>query len=245
MRRAELLAAGPDPTIVIGLVDGASVTPAAARSAPEPPAIPDDHWALAGVISEAGARPLDDHGQLIGEVSGLEVCRVIGAAEGPRIDVGVGQADRELNKVVHRGAEPGEDLRRVIGAVGQYRRPGSHHPLTRVGRERWLRSLLVEEPARVGAETLEPLVPLRPRRGLRIGEPAAAGGHMPDGQPVVVVTMSGIDLDLVPEAADYRHRWNPDASLVLALPERDLRLSVGLIDLVPDATAVAVATPWT
>jgi hypothetical protein len=37
----------------------------------------------------------------------------------------------------------------------------------------------------------------------------------------VVVASTGIDLDLVPTAADVRDREAPDARLVLAVPPRD------------------------
>lgn len=39
--------------------------------------------------------------------------------------------------------------------------------------------------------------------------------------PVVVACSVGIDLELVPAAADVRAVHSPDARLVLALPERD------------------------
>ena len=187
---------------------------------------------------------MDDYGLLIGDVAGLEVCRVVDGPDGPTIDVGVGQADRELHQMVHGKADLDHELRRVISAVAQYRRPGSHHPLTRVGRERWLRSVLLDDPGLVGAEQLEPIVPLRSRRGLKITEPAAAAGHDLDGRAVVVITMSGVDLDLVPEAADYRHRHDPAASVVIAVPERDLALNSVILDRLGEATAVAVPSPW-
>ena len=244
-RRAQLLTETPAaPTVTVWQVSGADAQPASAVPASDPPPIPATHRALAGVISEAGARPIDDHGLLIGDVAGLEVCRVVDTEEGPTIDVGVGQADRELHQLVHGKAELDDELRRVVAAVAQYRQPGSHHPLARVGRERWLRAVILEDPGIAQAERLEPVVPLRVRRGLKAAEPAAAAGQRPDGRPVVVVAMAGIDLDLVPEAADYRHRHDPEADLVLAVPPRDLTLSTTMLDRVANASAVAVDPPW-
>ena len=252
-RRAALLDDAPlddggAPSLTIWQVDGANVEPAEQVPPTEPPAIPADHWALAGVISEAGARPIDDRGVLIGDVAGLEVCRVVAGGDdsngSPTIELGVGQADRELHQLVHGKAGLDAELRRVISAVAQYRRPGSHHPLARVGRERWLRAALLDDPGPVDAESLEPLVPLRSRRGLKVAEPCAAAGHLVQGRPVVVVTMSGVDLDLVPEAADYRHRHDPDAALVIAVPARDLALSTGLLNRVANSTAVGLDPPW-
>ena len=42
-----------------------------------------------------------------------------------------------------------------------------------------------------------------------------------DGRSVVVAASIGVDLDLVPAAADARLAHAPDARLVLALPQRD------------------------
>ena len=90
-----------------------------------------------------------------------------------------------------------------------------------------------------------PLVPLRARRGLVRNEPSAAAGRLASGRPVVVVAMVGVDLDLVPEAADYRARFDPEASVVLVLPPRDLALNLRLLDRLPSATAIAIPVPWT
>lgn len=232
------------PTLEVWEVAGADATPAELGPPADPPVVAADHWALAGVMTEAGAHPVDDRGLLVGEIAGLEVCRVVNGDDGPTIDVGVGQADRELHELVHGQAELDDELRRVIAAVAHYRKPGSHHPLTRVGRERWLRSALLDNPQLVGAEQLEPLVPLRSRRGLKRAEPAAAAGTTPNGNPIVVVAMVGVDPDIVPEAADYRDRFNPDAELVIAVPERDVALNSTLLDRIADATVVAVDPPW-
>ena len=56
--------------------------------------------------------------------------------------------------------------------------------------------------------------------------------------------MVGIDLDLVPEAADYRHRHDPDARLVIAVPGRDLGPGTALTGLVAGAEAVEAEAPW-
>lgn len=243
-RRAALLELGGRPAVGVWAVTGATATPAEPEPIADPPAIPADHWALAGIMTEAGATAVDDHGTLVAEVAGLEVGRIVAGDDGPTIVVGVGQADRELAQFVHRDVDPGAGLRRVIAAVAEHRRVGGHHPLTRVGRERWLRSMLLDDPGLVGATELEPLVPLRPRAGLVQAEPSAAAGTDPTGRALVVVAMVGADLDLVPEAADYRHRHDPDAELVLAVPERDATLSSTLLNAVTDARLVALTPPW-
>ena len=241
-RRATHLA-GP-PALGVWTVDGADVRPAEPCPCPAPPELPAEHWALAGVLTEVGAHPIDDHGVLVGEVAGLEVARVVDGPDGPTIDIGVGQADRELNQLVHSQLDADTGLRRVIAAVADLRTRHLHHPLTRVARERWLRSALIDDPTPVGAVELTPLVPLRPRSGLLAPEPSACAGTLASGQPVVVVAMVGVDLDLLPEAADYRQRWNPEAAIVVVTPPRDLSLNTPLLDRVPNATAVPVEGPW-
>ena len=243
-RRARLL--GSPSEVTVWSVDGATATEAAPTEPSPPPPIGADHWALASVLSEAGARPVDDHGVVVGEVAGLEVARIADGEVGPTIEVGVGAADRELGQLVHGNEDPGSGLRRVIAAVAEHRRPGSHHPLTRLARERWLRAVLLDDPSAVDAAELRPMVPLRPRRGLVAAQPAAAVGRSADGRPMVVVTVVGVDLDVVPEAADYRLRA-PDADdteLVVAMPPRDLKLGTNLLDRLPRARAVALDTPW-
>ena len=42
-----------------------------------------------------------------------------------------------------------------------------------------------------------------------------------DDQSVVVVTSTGIDIDLIPFAADARLRHDPRARLIVVVPERD------------------------
>ncbi|MEM7337298.1 MAG: hypothetical protein AAF467_01555 [Actinomycetota bacterium] len=242
-RRAALVS-GADTTVQVFAVDGAAAEVAEPGPRTDPPPIPDTHWQLAPIMSEAGARPLDDHGVLVAEVTGLEVARVVDGADGPVIDIGVGQADRELSQLVHGSQEPGAGLRRVIAAVIEHRTGGSHHPLVRVARERWLRSVVLDRPELVGAAELSPVVPLRPRDGLMLAQPSAAAGRRPDGRPIVVVAVVGVDLDVVPEGADYRDSVDPDAELVLVMPERDVPLNTSLVGLVPDARAEALAEPW-
>ncbi|MEM8923026.1 MAG: hypothetical protein AAGD35_05955 [Actinomycetota bacterium] len=240
-RRAALL---PEAAIAVSAVTGAEARPAEPAPASAAPALLPGHRAIAGLITEAGATPVDDHGVLVAEFAGLEIARVIDGDDGPVLDVGVGQADRELNQMVHAGADPVTDLRRVIAAVADYRLRQRHHPLGRLSRERWLRAVLIDDPSVVGAADLRPAVPLRPRGGLRESVPSAAVGTTADGGPLVVVTMVGVDLDVVPEAADYRAHNDPEAEVVVVMPERDLTLSTTAIELLPRSRAVSVEGPW-
>ena len=82
--------------------------------------------------------------------------------------------------------------------------------------ERRLRSVVVRRPELVGCGGLAPVAPPLSRGDLRVPQPASAVG---DG--VVVACSVGIDLDLVPTAADTRMAHAPDAALVLVVPEGD------------------------
>jgi hypothetical protein len=59
-------------------------------------------------------------------------------------------------------------------------------------------------------------------RSLNDASPAFAAGWDDRGEPVVVAASVGIDLELVPVAADGRALHEPDARLVLAVPARDV-----------------------
>ena len=158
---------------------GPEVEPATPTPIEPAPELSPDHLRFASVIAEAGARPVDDHGLLVAEVAGLEVARVVDDPEvgGPRLAVGVGQADRELQGFVHGHLDDDTNLRRAIGAVARWRNPAAAgHPLSRLSRQRWLRSALLDDPALVGLDALEPVPPLRPRRTLLSQEPVAATG---------------------------------------------------------------------
>lgn len=238
-RRASLL----DAEISVWQADGTDLSPAASIAAVVPPELPASHWVFAGPMSDAGARPVDDHGRLIAEVAGLEIARVTANDESIELEVGVGQADRELQQYIHGGATDDDNLRRCVASVSRDRKVGSGtHPLTRVVRQRWLRSILLDNPNLVGLADLEPVVPLRPSATVLRIDPAAA--YSPTDN-VVVVTSVGVDPDLIPEAVDYRQRVDPTAKLLIVLPHRDKELATGrLIGLVRNAQVISIDEPW-
>lgn len=253
-RRAGLLdVAAIGLEVEVFSAEGPSAAPAQPSELAAPPAIPEAHRPYASMMAEAGARPVDDHGMLVAEVAGLEVARVIDDEEtgGPRLSVGVGQADRELQSFIHGHLDDDANLRRAIAAVARHRRPGSAaHPLSRLARQRWLRSVLIDDPGLVGLSALEALAPLRSRETLLGQEPTAAvtraagSGDAGDAGAVVVCSV-GVDLDLLPEAADYRQRDAPEAELVVVVPERDRRLVAGAVaGAVPRLRLVSIDAPW-
>ena len=176
------------------------------------------------LILEGGAVPVVEHGVLAGEVAGLEVCRALRDPHTGecRLEVGVGAHDREAFLLIHGAVPTVEALRRVVAAVSEHRAPGAEpHPLNRLGAERALRARLVNEPERVGAVSLLPAEPPAPRANLKDAVPCVARGERAHGSRVVVVCSTGVDLDVVPWAADARAFLDPDADLVIAVPERD------------------------
>jgi hypothetical protein len=168
---------------------------------------------LAALLVDAGLDVVREHGHLAGEVRGLEVARV--SAVG--LEVGVGEADRQLTAMVHGELSPDTALRRVVDIVQDKRRPGApRHPLNQLVPERWLRWTIRNDPHRVGVDRLDAAPLPRPRRGMRERDIAVATA---DG--AVMVCSVGVDLDLVPAAAEARLALRPEADLVLVVPDRD------------------------
>jgi hypothetical protein len=204
------------------LVAAAAAPPARPRPAPSEPA-------LAELLVDADLEVVVEEGIVRGEVRGLEVARVVHGAstsgmplDEPILEVGVGHADRELTAMLHGALSPVDQLARVVEIVRQQRRAGAErHPLNQLAPERWLRSLLLEEPSRIGLRRLHAVEPAVARPNLRDTAVAMAAGEADDGAAVVVACSVGVDLDLVPAAADTRLSVDPEARLVLVVPQRD------------------------
>jgi hypothetical protein len=225
-RRAAAFAPAPD----VWQIDGRTLHRADPEPRPSSPTLPPAADALRPIIVAAGAEPVEEHGILGGEVLGLEVCRVVvdddqlgSGAPGVRLDVGIGEHDREAFRLVHGDGPVGAALAQVVTEVAAHRRPGAPpHALNRLARERALRHRLVVDPSVVGLTSLTPASPPVARTNLADAVPCVALGSDELGAPVVVVCSAGIDLDLVPFAADARDAVaGPDARLLLAVPEGD------------------------
>ena len=200
-------------------IDGVSLVRAEAEPV-MPDAVIDPRFApFAAEITAAGADPIVEHGRLIGEVEGLEVCRVeLGQDGEPRLAIGVGRFDREAHELLR-----GDTLEGVVNLVRLHRVVDPEpHPLRRWAAARGLRSRVIRDPALVGADVLAPMASVMEAPDLRTAWPAAATGIDAHGQPIVVVCSVGVDLDLVPAAADARLADGRDARLVLAVPARDV-----------------------
>ena len=230
-----------------GLVEAEPLPP---RPFPAPPPAPD----LVDLLMDAGVEIVVEEGVVRGEVNGLEVARIVSGTttagvriEGPHLEVGVGAADRELTSMLHAEVPPAEQLSRVVKQVRDLRRADAErHPLNQLVPERWLRAVLGRNPEAIGLSSLRPAAAATRRRGLREPDIAVALGEALDGRPVVVACSVGIDLDLVPAAADARAALDPDADLWLTLPERDdhpssLRMATRLHD---PARILSVPDTW-
>jgi hypothetical protein len=228
-------------------VDGRALTPAE-PAAPTPPAVPPAAaLELAAAITRAGARVVVEGGEVRGEVLGLEITRVAVEGDTVRLEVGVDRRDREAFTLLHGDLPPDEALATIIGTVRRHRRADARdHPLRRLAPERWLRESLLAHPETVGARDLEPVEAPVARLGIKDPQPAVVAGHDGQGRPIVVACSVGIDLELVPFAADARLAHAPAAMLVVAVPERDdhpvtRRLAAALAE---PARIVTVAGDW-
>lgn len=186
--------------------DGASI----ANPAPTSPLREADpaHLAFAPHIEAAGADVVVEHGVVVGEVLGLEVCRVIDDSGVARLAVGVGAHDRETQRLVH-GDTP-DALARVVGQVSQVRSSDDAHPLARLAPERLIRHRVSSRPEILGVRSLSPAEPPEPRRSLLDDSPCVA---VDDTGSVVVVCVGHADVDVVPWGLDARLRIAPDAEL--------------------------------
>lgn len=241
-RRAAFFA--PAPTV--WRADGAELVAAEPSPAPVPAPVPDAPE-LRALLQEAGLTVVDDDGITLGELLGLEVGRIVAGPDGPSLEVGVGRFDRELTDMTQAHLAPGDRLHRVVELVAEHRRPGAApHPVNQLVPERWVRAALVAEPDRVGAAALRPVPSVVGRTNLRDTGVATAVGVDAAGEAVVVTCSTGVDLDLVPAAADDRAAWAPDARLVLAVPARDaLPVTLALAaSLAQPAEVVALDGEW-
>ncbi|MFZ6002969.1 MAG: hypothetical protein ACOYXM_03470 [Actinomycetota bacterium] len=234
-------------------IDGTALV--AAEPAPPyvvTPALPAPD--LAEMLVDSDLEVIVEDGLVRGEVNGLEVARIVHGTtstgvpiDEPLLEVGVGHADREMTAMLHGALSPLDRLKRVVEIVRAQRQAGAErHPLNQLAPERWLRARLVAEPSRIGLKRLRPIAPATPRPNLRDPAVAMALGEDGDGRPVVVACSVGVDLDLVPAAADARLSAAPEARLLLVVPERDAHpVTIDLASrLRAPAEIVAIPGDW-
>ncbi|MEM9202371.1 MAG: hypothetical protein AAGC53_11945 [Actinomycetota bacterium] len=240
-RRAQVLA----PEVRVWQTAGAAVEPAVAE--PVPPAMPrpDGTAALEAMMLDEGLEVVCEDGILRGEFAGLEVARILEGPDGPTLEAGVGRFDREAGVLLHGERSSGEALHDAVAQVRPHRTRGAvSHAVNRLARERWLRHLIVQEPALAGVSFPELVEPVPPRANLLDVAPASLLGR--DGpRRVLVVCSVGVDLGLVPAICDLVLVHQPDEVRV-ALPARDrLPYVERLIARLPvPAQMLSISVPW-
>ena len=195
--------------------------PALAEPLPDLPAAPIDHEEFRALITEGGATPAVDHGVLVGEVRGLEVCRVVTDAitGDARLEVGIGQHDREAFQMLHGNIPTVEALAKVVAAVEPHRRhDAAPHPLNRLSQAQALRARLIDDPGLIGAARIEARPSPLDRPNLKDPYPCVATASI-DGRSVTLVVSAGVDLDVVPYATDARLATGQPTRIVV--PARD------------------------
>ena len=214
-RRAQFFAT----SITVWHVDDRNLLPAVAE--PHLPFVEakKEHIALMDLISSSGADALVEHGVVVGEVRGLEMCRVVDdvVTGESRLEVGMGVNDREAFLMVHGELPKEEALRNVIDAVAVHREPGAMvHPFNQFGAERLHRWRAMNDPASVGFTDLSPAEPPVRRTNLKDPAPCVAIGATQGGDSAVAVFVHGIDLDVVPFAVDAASRCGVETAVVVA-----------------------------
>ena len=140
--------------------------------------------------------------------------------EGVQLEVGVGANDREAFQLLHGDVPTVEALRGVVEAVEMHRAVDARqHPLNRLGKERFLRWRLEQEPGLIGMSEMAPADSPVARPNLKDPVPCVARAESANGVAMVVCS-TGIDLDLVPFAADVQAIY--DDPVIVVTPERDL-----------------------
>ncbi len=225
-RRAEAF----ELPVGVWYADERTLLPVVAEPLAESEPATADHEAFRDRIIEGGADPLVEHGVLFGEVRGLEVCRVVDdvALGTTRLEVGVGAHDREAFQMLHGDVPTVESLARIADDVRRHRDvDAAQHPLNRLAAERFLRWRIEQDPSLVGADVVVPAPPPVPRPNLKDPTPCVAHAVAGDEVAATIVVSSGVELDLVPYAADARlatearSSVGSDHRLVIALPKRD------------------------
>ena len=235
-RRAATLA----PGLSVHAIDAGALQAAVVEPIAAPHPVADDIAPLVALIERSGAQAVIEDGIVRAEVAGLEVGRLVDGPHGSTLEVGVGRFDREAGVLLHADRPIEPTLVGTIEQVRGHRTTGAPlHAVNRIGRERWLREVIRQEPGLAGVGDVELVEPIPPRTSLL--EPTAAALLGRDGERRVLVVCSvGVELGLVPAVADLVAQHGPD-EVRLVLPARDtlpylerlaarLPVAVGFVD---------------
>jgi hypothetical protein len=232
-----------------------TLLPVVAEPLIEPIAASPRHLELVPIIEAAGATANVEHGVVVGEVRGLEVCRVVDeptvghfaelgdvdipsvprvadaahGGDGVLLEVGVGANDREAFRMLHGDIPTAEALGAVVDAVLAHRSPDApQHPLNRLGQERFLRWELEQDPSRVAMVSVSPSEPPLPRPNLKDPVPCVARGVSSDGSDWTLVCSVGVDLDLIGFVADVQEMGS-DSVIVVLRPRDEVAITRELL----------------
>lgn len=234
-RRATLF----NTSVTVWHVNDKSLLPAVAE--PHLPRVDaeESHRALMPLIASSGADATVEHGVVVGEVRGLEMCRVVNDSTTgeAKLEVGMGVNDREAFAMVHGELPTEQALRNVIEAVQVHREPGAMvHPFNQFGAERLHRWRALQNPSSIGFVDLSPADPPVKRTNVKDPVPCIAIGTLTNGSTAVAAFVNGIDLDVVPFAVDAANMHSMD-TVVIALRERDVTPSLRTMS---EAAAISV-----
>jgi hypothetical protein len=243
----------PAPTVWLALPTGPVAVEAGAPVRPHDVPSPEAEL-FAALFRELDLDLVVEHGVVTAEWLGLEVGRLVPAeVDGDPgssrlvLRVGVGHIDQIAGEVVNHDVTDSDALASAAAIVRRHRRADAvPHPLTQLVPERWLRRVVLAHPDLVGATALEPVAPVPGRRNLRERGVAPLVGRDAAGRDLVVVCSTGVDLDVIPAAADARLSHAPGARLVVVLPEGDVHaVTVALAaQLAEPADLVAIPGDW-
>jgi hypothetical protein len=167
-----------------------------------------------------------------------------GTTDEPRLAVGVGKHDREAQREIRGDRQGLDELFEVVRIVAEHRvAEGAGHAAFHLSAERWLRDVVVRNPALVGATALRPVPSPTRRDDLRQPAPAPAADTQ---QQLLVVCSVGTDLDLVPAATDAYLADGRQPHVRFVVPEGDdLPSTRDLVDLLTiPADLVTVPPDW-
>ncbi len=188
----------------------------------------DAHLSFVDIIESSGADALIEHGVVVGEVRGLEMCRVVDDATtgDVRLEVGMGRHDREAFTMIHGELPTAQAMRQVIDAVLPHRTEGADsHPFNQFGVERLSRWKAIKDPSSIGFSTLAPADPPVLRTNVKDSVPCVAIGLTGAKRLSTVVFVHGVDLDCVSFAVDAASRLGTQ-DVTIAVRRRDVIASI-------------------
>lgn len=215
-------ASGFELPISVWHVEGNGLLPAIAEPHQELVRASDSHSALISQIDTAGAESLVEWGVVVGEVRGLEICRVVDDehTNEARIEVGIGAHDRETYALVHQARPIHESIADVVATVGVHRVEGApFHPYNHIAPERYARWRALQEPAALGFLSLTRIDPPVRRTNVKDSVPCVALGKKTDGTTTAVVFVHGIDLDVVTFSVDAALQYSCESVMIVARPQ--------------------------